>query len=705
MKRLFALAALILAAFTFSLVSCKTETDDDPPTQRATNTVTISPKTEDGTEITSVRATASADASIATVAAAEDGTVTITGVSEGTVTVTVIGKDSNDNALTVTYRVTVDKDGNITSVGEPVDFTNESEPVSTEEGTTVASATSANEGAVTASVDAEGKVTITSVSAGTTTVTLVVKNEDGNLVAATYTVTVADNGTISVGTPTESTIEQVLSDGTYNIGDTTYTLESGIVTVKAADDTTTKVGEVNADGTITISDGDGTTITIASGEAEGEITLTITETTDGTATTKTYAGSLASETFTNKDDSTDTISISKVNDDTGTTDPTTPSDETTANQTAANAVIAKINAIGTVAYTSDCKAKIDDARAAYNALSETQKALVTNYDTLTAAESTYSTLKASADEATANQAAADAVIAKISAIGTVAYTDDCKAKIDDARAAYDTLTDTQKALISDETLAVLTNAEATYESLITYTVTIADTIEHGTVRADKSPATKGETITLTATPADGYKLGSYTVKNGEESVIVTNNTFTMPASNVTVSATFTASSYEITYKLDGGTNASANPATYTIESDDITLSSASKDGYTFSGWQNADGETVTKIAKGTTGDITLTATWTTANGISVTIAPDSAISIEQTETDSTITFTASEGFTGYSWRIDGEPASSVTGAAVSEDGTTLTLTKASLTQGNVYQISLSATKGGIPYGTQISVKK
>ena len=635
MRNLLKVCALIAAlSLVFGFASCKTETDDDPPTQRATNTVTVSPKTEDGTEITSVRATASADASIATVAAAEDGTVTITGVSEGTVTVTVIGKDSDDNALTVTYRVTVDKDGNITSVGEPVDFTNESEPVSTEEGTTVASATSANEGAVTASVDAEGKVTITSVSAGTTTVTLVVKNEDGNLVAATYTVTVADNGTISVGTPTESTIEQVLSDGTYNIGDTTYTLESGIVTVKAADDTTTKVGEVNADGTITISDGDGTTITIASGEAEGEITLTITETTDGTATTKTYAGSLASETLTNKDDSTDTISISKVNDDTGTTEPTTPSDETTANQTAANAVTEKIDAIGTVAYTDDCKAKIDEARAAYN-----------------------------------------------------------------------TLTETQKALISAETLDVLTNAEATYESLITYTVTIADTIEHGTVRADKSPATKGETITLTATPADGYKLGSYTVKNGEESVIVTNNTFTMPASNVTVSATFTASSYEITYKLDGGTNASANPATYTIESDDITLSSASKDGYTFSGWQNADGETVTKIAKGTTGDITLTATWTTANGISVTIAPDSAISIEQTETDSTITFTASEGFTGYSWRIDGEPASSVTGAAVSEDGTTLTLTKASLTQGNVYQISLSATKGGIPYGTQISVKK
>ena len=239
-----------------------------------------------------------------------------------------------------------------------------------------------------------------------------------------------------------------------------------------------------------------------------------------------------------------------------------------------------------------------------------------------------------------------------------------------------------------------------------YTVTIASTITNGTVTTNKTSAVAGDTVKLTATPADGYTLDSFSVTDANTNAItVTNGAFTMPASNVTVSATFTASSYEITYKLDGGTNASANPATYTIESDDITLSSASKDGYTFSGWQNADGETVTKIAKGTTGDITLTATWTTASGISVTIAPDSAISIEQTETDSTITFTASEGFTGYSWRIDGEPASSVTGAAVSEDGTTLTLTKASLTQGNVYQISLSATKGGIPYGTQISVKK
>ena len=70
--------------------------------------------------------------------------------------------------------------------------------------------------------------------------------------------------------------------------------------------------------------------------------------------------------------------------------------------------------------------------------------------------------------ATLNQEAADAVIEKINAIGTVAYTAESKTKIDEARSAYDALTTAQKALISAETLAVLTTAESTYESLIIY---------------------------------------------------------------------------------------------------------------------------------------------------------------------------------------------------------------------------------------------
>ena len=118
----------------------------------------------------------------------------------------------------------------------------------------------------------------------------------------------------------------------------------------------------------------------------------------------------------------------------------------------------KIDAIGTVELTDACKAKIDAARKAYTALSDEQKALVSNYETLTAAEAQYEKLAA-------DKAAADAVIAKISAIGKVELTADCKAKIDAAREAYNALSDEQKELVPDEILKKLTDAESTYKDL------------------------------------------------------------------------------------------------------------------------------------------------------------------------------------------------------------------------------------------------
>ncbi len=62
------------------------------------------------------------------------------------------------------------------------------------------------------------------------------------------------------------------------------------------------------------------------------------------------------------------------------------------NQATVNDVIAKINAIGEVAYTPEYKDKIDVARNAYNALTDEQKALVSNYATLEAAEARYAYL-------------------------------------------------------------------------------------------------------------------------------------------------------------------------------------------------------------------------------------------------------------------------------------------------------------------------
>lgn len=65
------------------------------------------------------------------------------------------------------------------------------------------------------------------------------------------------------------------------------------------------------------------------------------------------------------------------------------------------------------------------------------------------------------------------------------------------------------------------------------------TVSHGTIAANPSSAYEGETITLTATPDDNYVLSAWDVKDASNNAItVTDSKFTMPGSNVTVSATF-----------------------------------------------------------------------------------------------------------------------------------------------------------------------
>ena len=138
-------------------------------------------------------------------------------------------------------------------------------------------------------------------------------------------------------------------------------------------------------------------------------------------------------------------------------------DKFAADKDKADAVIAKINAIGKVEYTYACKDKIDEANSAYNALTADQKALVTNLDVLTIAKQTYDNLKAAADKLAADKAKADVVIAKINAIGKIEYTYACKDKIDEANNAYNALTADQKALVTN--LDVLTTAKQTYDIL------------------------------------------------------------------------------------------------------------------------------------------------------------------------------------------------------------------------------------------------
>ena len=75
--------------------------------------------------------------------------------------------------------------------------------------------------------------------------------------------------------------------------------------------------------------------------------------------------------------------------------------------------------------------------------------------------------------------------------------------------------------------------------IMVYGITVA-AAANGAVTADKE-AYAGQEITLTVTPATGYELDVLTVKDAAENTItVENNKFTMPASAVTVTATFKA---------------------------------------------------------------------------------------------------------------------------------------------------------------------
>ena len=126
---------------------------------------------------------------------------------------------------------------------------------------------------------------------------------------------------------------------------------------------------------------------------------------------------------------------------------------------AAKSVMEKIEAIGEV--TLDSKDKITGARAAYDALTSTQKEFVTNYTLLEKAEMNYRNLEQAEEERQADEKAAWAVIERIQNIGTVTL--DSKDALTEARAAYDALTDAQKKLVKN--FGLLTKAEAEYRKL------------------------------------------------------------------------------------------------------------------------------------------------------------------------------------------------------------------------------------------------
>lgn len=109
--------------------------------------------------------------------------------------------------------------------------------------------------------------------------------------------------------------------------------------------------------------------------------------------------------------------------------------------------------------------------------------------------------------------------------------------------------------------------------------------------------------------------------------------------DITLTAKWALSTYTITYDCGSGSNSSKNVSTYNIE-DDIIFSDAAHEKYLFNGWTDADGNPITKIQKGTTGNLQLTANWRAARNIAHPIStitnPKYRTSIIETKGDEVV---------------------------------------------------------------------
>ena len=145
-----------------------------------------------------------------------------------------------------------------------------------------------------------------------------------------------------------------------------------------------------------------------------------------------------------------------------------------------------------------------------------------------------------------------------------------------------------------------------------YTVTFTD----GDATVASVSVKEGDMVSAPALTAEAGKTFVGWYAEGSETAF---DFSTAIVANIELTAEWELAKYSVSYVLGGGTNAENNPTSYTIESGAITLTAPTREGYTFAGWYDAEenGNLVTEIAAGSTGNITLYARWT-ANEFTVT---------------------------------------------------------------------------------------
>ena len=133
----------------------------------------------------------------------------------------------------------------------------------------------------------------------------------------------------------------------------------------------------------------------------------------------------------------------------------------------------------------------------------------------------------------------------------------------------------------------------------------------GSLTADKATATKGEQVTLTPTPATGYRFKSYSIS--PNTISITADKFTMPAADVTVTATFEKIIYTITVNSGSGSPGGTVTADKVLATmgEEVTLTVSPGTGVQLSGFTKVPSNLSISNNKFTmpAANVTITANW------------------------------------------------------------------------------------------------
>ena len=223
---------------------------------------------------------------------------------------------------------------------------------------------------------------------------------------------------------------------------------------------------------------------------------------------------------------------------------------------------------------------------------------------------------------------------------------------------------------------------------VEYQITINFVYGYGD-KTEPRLAAPGREMTLPSLTRNGYTfIGWYT--DEDCTIAVENSTaYVVPNVDTTLYAGWLLNEYTITYILYDGNNNAENPAIYTVETSSIVLGQPNKPGYGFIRWHNSEGDTVTQIIQGSTGNITLYAEWTDAyvvtyNANGGTLSETSGSGVVTLPTPS------KDGYRFTGWYTAASGGTSVGGAGASYTPTA-NITLYAQWSPKTYYIKLSAT--------------